>query len=699
MRTSAILLLALASRSSSALVPLPCLLRVRGGLSSPHASRAELRGSAVQPPALLEDALQQTASAAAPVAAPNAMQVFVKVAKFLWQPDGRLRIFVVASVAALMLSKSLNVMVPFALKRFVDALEKSSTNAALVGTTTPLLIAYAGARLGVALANELRTVAFTRVSQAAQRGFSKELFGRLHKLDASFHAANPTGLLAVAFSRGVNGFRSLLFQLLFSVLPVFIELALTTALLAKKFSPSLAAVTLATFALYAAYTAAVVEMRTMLRKRLAKLDNARAAYLVDSLGGTEAIKLVGAEKAELDRFDCFLQEVARTMVRSTEFGALLNAGQALIFGSGLLTTMLIAVSGFRAGRLSIGDVVAVNGLLLQLARPMDFIGYTVSEIRQSLVDMDAMLRMLATPTTESDPDAQVGSGGATAVELEAGEAPTAPSVLPWTPPSVAFRGISYTYPNASAPALVDVSFEAPAGGTTCLVGRSGSGKSTTLRLLSKLVDADGGDVLLWGQPVGEMSHDALRARIGFVAQAPALFDDTLLWNVQLGDLDKDRAAIERAIEAASLAPCVAQLPHGASTRLGERGNRLSGGEKQRVGVARALLRDAPLLLADEPTSAADGVTEAALVEALRSGTGHGHEAEGGGGARTLLLVVHRLASVCPSADAIVVFRDGRVVEQGKHNELLASGGEYARLWRAQAAEAGVDVASGAATEV
>ena len=262
-------------------------------------------------------------------------------------------------------------------------------------------------------------MAFTRVSQSAQRAFSSTLFRRLHQLDASFHAANPTGLLAVAFSRGVGGFRSLLFQLLFSVLPVALELGLSTTVLARRFSPLLAAVTLCTFALYAAWTAAVVEMRIRLRKRLARLDNAKAAYLVDSLGGTEAVKLAGTEPAELARFDCFLRTIASSTVRSTELAALLNAGQALIFSSGLLAAMLIAARGFAAGQLSLGDVVAVNGLLLQLARPMDFIGYTFSEIRQSLVDMDAMLKMLATPTAEA-PHAQVHTGRSAADAAPAG---------------------------------------------------------------------------------------------------------------------------------------------------------------------------------------------------------------------------------------------------------------------------------------
>ena len=707
----ALALVVSSSLGASALVNGPSLLRVRGG-GLPHlvpAAPALLRvrgggpslsewwsqdAQAVPNPALLDDALSGGRDGSDTSAAPpDAIQVFARVARFLWQPDAKLRLFVVASVAALMLSKSLNVLVPFALKNAIDSLGASST-ASLARGTTPLLLAYAGARLGVSLANELRTVAFTRVSQTAQRAFSGTLFRRLHELDASFHASNPTGLLAVAFSRGVGGFRSLLFQLLFSVLPVALELGLSTVVLARKFSPLLAGVTLLTFALYAAWTAVMVEVRIRLRKRLARLDNAKAAYLVDSLGGTEAIKLVGTEDAESARFDCFLRSIASTTVRSTELMAVLNAGQAIIFGGGLLASLMIAASGYRAGRLSVGDVVAVNGLLLQLARPMDFIGYTFSEIRQSLVDMDAMLKMLNTPTIEATtstmrpPTRTSETAAASAAAVEAGEGveATAPA-LPIDPPSVVFRGVSYTYPNASTPALADATFEAPAGGTTALVGLSGSGKSTCLRLVSRLCDADAGEVLLWGRSVRDMPRAALRSRIGFIAQSPAIFDDTLYWNIELGALGKDRAAIEAAVEAAALGPSVMQLPSGYETRVGERGSRLSGGERQRVAVARALLReDAPLLLADEPTASADALTESTLVDSLRRGTtNQGHNAEDHG--RTLLVVVHRLASVCPSADNVVVFRDGRVVEQGTHTELLGRRGDYARLWRAQATEA------------
>ena len=356
----------------------------------------------------------------------------------------------------------------------------------------------------------------------------------------------------MAFGRAVGGFRSLLFQLLFSIIPTMLELCLSCTVLAKRFSPLLAAVTFLTFCLYALWTAIMVEVRIRLRKRLARLDNAKAAYLVDSLSGTEQIKLAGTEEAEMDRFDKFLLTIARTMVRSTELGALLNAGQATIFGGGLLAAMLIAAKAYSTGALSLGDVVAVNGLLLQLSRPMDFIGYTVSEIRQSLVDMDAMLRVLDAPSANAPraiaPAAAIApavadapaaadafaaaaaAATASAGDLEATPAMAASAPLPHTPPSVEFDRVSFTYPNASAPALVEASFHAPAGGTTALVGLSGSGKSTCLRLISRLCDADTGRVTVWDRDVCGIPPAELRASLGFIPQDPWLADDTLDWS-------------------------------------------------------------------------------------------------------------------------------------------------------------------------
>ena len=325
----------------------------------------------------------------------------------------------------------------------------------------------------------------------------------------------------------------------------------------------------------------------------------------------------------------------------------------------------------------------------------------VSEIRQSLVDMDAMLRVLAAPSANSPASgnaststdlAATGAAEASANDLEATPAASAP--LPHTPPSIVFDRVSFTYPNASAPALVEASFHAPAAGTTALVGLSGSGKSTCLRLISRLCDANAGRVLVWDRDVHDVSPPELRASLGFIPQDPWLADDTLEWNVRMGKIEATDEAVEAAIAAASLTQSVAALPNGYRSRVGERGGRLSGGEKQRTMIARALLRDAPLLLADEPTASADALTEAAIVESLRRGTStsgvsdHGASSGTTASPRTLVVVVHRLAALCPTADNIVVFRQGRVVEQGVHTDLLSAGGEYAQLWRAQAAEDG-----------
>jgi len=311
----------------------------------------------------------------------------------------------------------------------------------------------------------------------------------------------------------------------------------------------------------------------------------------------------------------------------------------------------------------------------ELARPMDFIGYTFSEVRQSLVDMEKMVKVLAIDTSAmiSTPTPR---GTGTPLEDRGPPAP----VLPLSPPEVRFSGVCFTYPNATRPALVDASFIAPAGGVTALVGVSGSGKSTCLRLVSRLCEADAGSISLWGKSVREWPLMALRERLASISQQPLLFDDTLLWNLRLGAPHASERAVEDAAASALLTPCVRQMPHGLQSRIGERGSRLSGGERQRVSFARALLRDAPLLLADEPTSAADALTESALVEAMRDGTRRGdkHVAS-----RTLLAVVHRLASVTPVADHIVVFHEGHVVEQGTHTTLLAHDGEYRRLWMAQ----------------
>ena len=713
-------------------VAAPPLLRVRGGVRGGAAARLEEGTTAaaaatvtVPPPAVLSDVDNLITNARRDAAAPDALHVFGQVLSYIWNVKLRDRLLLVASLSSLVLAKALNVLVPFTLKRAVDALEASGTASAMLPVhVAQLLGLYCLTRLGVSAANEARSIAYARLSQQASRRFATDLFQQFHALGADFHLENPTGALTVAFGRGVRGFQSLQFQLLYSIMPTLLELGLSASVLAQRFGKAgrtLGGVAVLTFTAYALWTAAIVERQIVLRKRLTRLDNAKAAFLVDSLAAQETVKLHNNELVETRRFDALLIAMQKLSVRSQLVGALLNAGQAAIFGTGLLISMLLAAQGFSRGQLSLGDVVAVNGLLLQLARPMDFMGYSVSEIRQSLVDMDTSLRTLATPTTThttgaaprpmSEDAAAVGAAvddGALHEAASAGAASAAGALglarnLPLTAPEVRFENVSFAYNSSEPPVLHGVTFTAPAGGMTCLVGGSGSGKSTCLRLLARLREpTEGSRILLWGLDLQTLPICAVRDRISYISQDPELFDDTLEWNLRYGNLAAPPAAVEAAAAAAELSSRVPGLG-GYLMRVGERGARLSGGERQRVVVARALLRDAPLLLADEAASAVDAPTEAKLVEALRQGTrgsavpgtrGSGGASAAGSGAgsgaspsstRTLITVVHRLSAVTPAADHIVVFAAGRVVEQGTHTQLLTQypTGEYARLWRAQ----------------
>ena len=714
-------------------VAAPPLLRVRGGVRGGAAARLEEGTTAaaaatvtVPPPAVLSDVDNLITNARRDAAAPDALHVFGQVLSYIWNVKLRDRLLLVASLSSLVLAKALNVLVPFTLKRAVDALEASGTASAMLPVhVAQLLGLYCLTRLGVSAANEARSIAYARLSQQASRRFATDLFQQFHALGADFHLENPTGALTVAFGRGVRGFQSLQFQLLYSIMPTLLELGLSASVLAQRFGKAgrtLGGVAVLTFTAYALWTAAIVERQIVLRKRLTRLDNAKAAFLVDSLAAQETVKLHNNELVETRRFDALLIAMQKLSVRSQLVGALLNAGQAAIFGTGLLISMLLAAQGFSRGQLSLGDVVAVNGLLLQLARPMDFMGYSVSEIRQSLVDMDTSLRTLATPTTThttgaaprpmSEDAAAVGAAvddGALHEAASAGAASAAGALglarnLPLTAPEVRFENVSFAYNSSEPPVLHGVTFTAPAGGMTCLVGGSGSGKSTCLRLLARLREpTEGSRILLWGSlALQTLPIRAVRDRISYISQDPELFDDTLEWNLRYGNLAAPPAAVEAAAAAAELSSRVPGLG-GYLMRVGERGARLSGGERQRVVVARALLRDAPLLLADEAASAVDAPTEAKLVEALRQGTrgsavpgtrGSGGASAAGSGAgsgaspsstRTLITVVHRLSAVTPAADHIVVFAAGRVVEQGTHTQLLTQypTGEYARLWRAQ----------------
>ncbi len=603
---------------------------------TPLRRRRSIRGGAEPAPAVKPFSAELKPQRA------SARDVFATAARHAWpKGDWPQHALVVAAVAFLVGQKLLNVRVPFLLSRVVDALQASEADKA-----SQAAAAYVLGRVLTSACGELRSLCFARVSFGSGRRFARSTFASLHALPSSWHAKRATGDVAVAFSRGDRGFRSLLGLAAFTVGPTFLELALTASALKRRFGTSqYSLIALATFCAYALWTAVLVDVRLARRRRLASLDRMRGAALVDSLSNHEAVKTSGATSEEVARFDSILRETQRVSLGSQALGSLLNLGQALIFSSGLLASLKLALrSHFKDPSFSVGDVVAVNALLLQLAQPMNYLGYTVSEIRQGLVDVDAVVQASKAASAEA-------ASNVNDVSVE-------------KPPSIAFESVSARR-DGEVPALNGASFEAPAGRVTVLCGASGSGKSTALRLLSGLDSVTEGLVKVDGARA-PARPDATRCTV--VAQDGTLFDETVAFNVRVGSNASDSEV------AAALARVGLDLS--LEARVGERGARLSGGERQRVLAARALVRAAtPILLLDEPTSALDAGTERRVLDALL--------APKDGMRPTTLIVAHRLRAVAPAADRVVVFDNGSVVASGTHDELLASSQVYGELWRAK----------------
>lgn len=625
----------------------------------------------------------------------DARLVLSCIASYAWRrASWRSRIFLVLSATFLLMAKALNVMVPGALQKGVDALSANDVTEAARWMTM-----YCLTKVAVSLISEMRSTTFSRCSQRAIRAFSADVFAKLHALDADYHSSHPVGEVSIVVARGARGFASLAFLAFFSAVPTLVELALSVRALGRRSGNStLGAVALVTFVAYAAYTAMAVEARIATRKKLVEFETRKGRLLGDSLANHDAVKATSNELVEVDRFDELLGGIERLSIKSQMLGSLLNFGQAAIFSAGLAVSLGHAVASFGRGSFSLGDVVAVNALLLQLSQPMNFLGYTVSEIRQGLVDTSAMLNILQQDssvykaraaatilsTALADPPPALPLLGAANDTIKEPPPPPAP---PWllapilashspnpersTPaPEIRFADVWSSRNGGRSYALKGASFVAPAGRCTCLVGSSGSGKSTALRLCALLDGAPvSGSVTAWGLELAtQLDVDDLRRRLALVPQSTDLFDASSIYNIRYGDLSKQPDEARRIGDE-----LLHQLDLDAP--VGERGLRLSGGERQRVLIARALLRDAPLLIADEPTAAQDAQTEADVVTALLSTV----RQKG----RTLIVVAHRLAAIAPIADRIVVFKDGQVVQQGTHRDLLRQRkGEYARLWKA-----------------
>ncbi|MGY6269607.1 ABCB family ABC transporter ATP-binding protein/permease [Achromobacter denitrificans] len=569
---------------------------------------------------------------------------------YLWPPGKTgLKARVVAALLCLFAAKAATVYVPLLYKQAVDELGKGAP-----GTVTVplgLILAYGAARVFSLLFSELRDALFARVGQHAIRAVGLQVFRHLHALALRFHLARQTGGLNRAIERGTKGIQTLLSFLLFNILPTFFEIGLVCIVLWKMFDAWLALATGATVVLYMAYTLAVTEWRAKFRRQMNETDSEANTKAIESLLNYETVKYFGNEEHEARRYDASLTRYERAAVRSQVSLSILNIGQAAIISAGLTLVMWMAATGIAEGRHTLGDFVLVNTYLLQLYSPLSFFGFIYREIKQAMIDMERMFELLGQDREVADRQ------DARPLRVTGGQ--------------VEFRDVRFGY-DARRPILKGVSFTIPAGKTVAVVGTSGAGKSTIARLLFRFYDADGGAILVDGQDVRDVTQASLRAAIGVVPQDTVLFNDTIRYNIGYGRPGAGDEEIEAAARLAHIHDLIMAMPDGYGTMVGERGLKLSGGEKQRVAIARTLLKNPAIFLFDEATSALDTHTEREIQANLRE------VSEG----RSTLIIAHRLSTVA-DADEIIVLTDGRIVERGRHQALLAQGGAYAGMWARQ----------------
>jgi len=569
---------------------------------------------------------------------------------YLW-PKGsaNMRARVVIAIGLLVAAKGINVVAPILFKFAVDALD--GKGAAILVVPIALLAGYGLARVLSIAFGELRDAVFAKVAQRAIREAGLRTFRHLHRLALRFHLDRQTGGLSRAVERGTKGIDFLLNFMLFNVIPTLLEILLVCGIMWGLFNFWFALVTFVTVGFYIFWTVAVTDWRLKYRRRMNAMDSEANTKAIDSLLNYETVKYFGNEEHESRRFDDALRSYEEAAVKSKVSLSMLNIGQAVVISIGLTVVMIMAGFGVKSGAMTLGDFVLVNTYLIQLFLPLNFLGFVYREIKQSLADMEDMFSLLR-------------------IEREIDDKPDAPA-LQIQGGAISFEHVDFDYTEARN-ILKDVSFTVPAGKTVAIVGPSGAGKSTISRLLYRFYDVTQGRITIDGQDIRDVTQDSLRAAIGIVPQDTVLFNDTIYYNIAYGRPGANPSEIEDAARMASVHSFITEMPEGYNTRVGERGLKLSGGEKQRVAIARTILKGPQILLFDEATSALDTHTEREIQEAM-------FQVAAG---RTTLVIAHRLSTII-GADEILVLDHGRITERGTHAGLLAVGGAYARMWERQ----------------
>jgi len=575
-------------------------------------------------------------------------QTLKRLVPYLWAYRWR----VGAALVFLIAAKVANLGVPLLLKHLVDALNVPANDArALLVVPAGLLLAYAALRLSTSVFTELRELVFAKATHGASRQIALETFRHLHALSLRFHLERQTGGMTRDIERGTRALQSLVSYSLYTILPTLVELLLALVLLGAKFDLGYVWITLAALAAYITFTITVTEWRTHFRRKMNELDSRAHTRAIDALLNYETVKYFNNEEFEARRYDEGLDAYRRAQIKSQHSLSLLNTGQQLIIAASLLGMLWRATLGVVNGQLTLGDLVLINALLIQLYIPMNFLGVLYREVKQSLTDLDKMFALLEREREVAD------APGATALQVRGS--------------TVRFEDVGFAY-DPARPILKDLSFEVPAGKTVAVVGASGAGKSTLARLVYRFYDVQSGRITIDGQDIRSVTQDSLRRAIGIVPQDTVLFNDTVEYNIAYGRAGASHEEVVAAARAAHIHEFIAAQPQGYATVVGERGLKLSGGEKQRVAIARTLLKDPPIMIFDEATSALDSANERAIQAELKSASR----------GKTTLVIAHRLSTVV-DAHEILVMEAGRIVERGSHAALLAQGGRYARMWQLQ----------------